>query len=383
MHSLLLIVLLALSPAAAPTSTLPQTFTTIARQADTARTQNRVADAILLYREGTHLRPSWADGWWYLGSLLYDQDRLSEAADAFRRLMSATSHNGPAHAFLGLCEYETGSYDDALGQFRAWAAAGWPATDQLRDVAVYHYALLLTRQGRFVESLYLLATLAERLGNTPELSEAMGLASLRMRNLPEDFPAEARERIWLAGEAALYAALAPPDFDRADAFASRLEGRYPNQPSVHYFRATLYGFEGKSAEAEREYRSELTISANDEPSLAAITAIDLDKGNVEEAGEFAQRAIDADPKNAEAHHLLGRVLLEKGDLQASLKELEIAKRIAPDSPGVRAHLAMVYGRMGRTQDAKAESAAFLTLKNKRNIMAPPGTKRGTIREAKP
>lgn len=358
-------------------------FKVIAGQAEVARSQDRVADAIRLYREGTHLRPSWSDGWWYLGSLLYDQDRFSEAAPAFRNVLSTTSHNGPAHAFLGLCEYETGDYDDALGQFRAWARAGWPATTQLRDVAVFHFALLLTQDGQFVESLYLLATLAERLGKTPELSEAMGLASLRMRNLPETYPPEARERVWLAGEAALYAALSPPDFERADAFASRLEARYPSQPEVHYFRATLYGFERKPMEAEREYRSELKISPDNEPSLAAITSIDLDKGNLAEAGEFARRAVDTDPNNAETHHLLGRVLLEKGDLQASLKELETAKRIAPASPAVRAHLAMVYSKLGRTQDAKAESAAFLMLKNKHDIMAPNDMKHGTTQESVP
>jgi tetratricopeptide (TPR) repeat protein len=368
---------------AASATPVAESFQKIAQDAQSARSQDRVADAIRLYREGAHLRPSWSDGWWYLGSLLYDQDRFSEAADAFRHLMSATSHNGPAHAFLGLCDYDTGSYDDALVQFRAWAAAGWPATDQLRDVAVYHYALLLTRNGRFVESLYLLSTLAERLGETPELSEAMGLASLRMRNLPEDFPPEARERIWLAGEAASYAAQSPPDFDRADAFALRLEKRYPMQSGVHYFRGTLYGFEGKKPEAEHEYRSELTISPKDEPSLAALAALDLENGNLAEAGLFAQRAVEIDPNNSEAHHLLGRVFLENGDLQASLKELEIAKRLAPESPGVRAHLAMVYGRLGRTQDAKAESAAFLVLKNKRNIMTPPGTKHGATRENRP
>lgn len=365
--------------ATASAASVPSRFEAIAAQAEAARSQDRVPDAIRLYREGTRLRPSWNDGWWYLGSLLYDQDRYSEATIAFHHVLASTSHRGPALAFLGLCEYETGGSDDALAHFRAWAGAGWAGTSQLRDVAVFHFALLLTREGRFVESLSLLATLAQRLGDTPGLSEAMGLASLRIRNLPEDFPPELRERIWLAGEAALHAAESPPGFERADEFAARLESRYAGESDVHYFRGTLYRFEGKPADAEREYREELNISPRHAPSLVALAELELDKGELAEAGTLARRAADSDPANAEAHHLLGRVYLSNGELRSSLAELQEAKRLAPDSAGVRSHLAMVYTKLGRPQEAKAESVAFLALKDKQDVMAPPKQKLGAIK----
>ncbi len=361
---------------AASADTVPDRFETIARQADTARTQERVPEAIRLYREGTHLRPSWDDGWWYLGSLLYDQDRFSEAGVAFQHLLVNTSHRGPAYAFLGLCDYGTGKYDDALAQFRAWARAGWAGTRELRDVADYHFALLLTRDGKFVESLFLIAPLTQRLGDNPEIVEAMGLASLRIPYLPENYPPELRERIWLAGKAALYAAQSPKDFERADEYAARLESRYGTQPEIHYFCGTLKGFEGKKAEAEREYREELKISPNHAPSLDALAGFDLERSDLAEAGAFARRAVAADSNDAEAHHLLGRVLLETGDLRASASELETAKKLAPDSPLVRSHLAMVYTKLGRPREAKIEAAAFLALKSKEEVMAPPEVKLG-------
>jgi predicted Zn-dependent protease len=250
----------------------------------------------------------------------------------------------------------------------------------LVDVAVFHFALLLTRDGKFIESLYLLASVAPRLGNVPELSEAMGLASLRIRHLPETCPPEMRERIWLAGKAALYAAQSPRDFVRADEFASRLEKRYPSQPDIHYFRGIIFTFEGKTAEAEREYRNELAISPHHSPAMVALATIDLERANRDEAGQLARNAVDADPGNPEAHHLLGRVMLETGDLHDSLNELETAKRLAPDNAGVRAHLAMVYTKLGRTQEAKAESAALLALKNKEDVMAPANVKLSVAKE---
>lgn len=379
MRPVLIAVLVCLSTIACA-APVPSRFEAIAAQAESARAQDRIPQAIRLYREGTHLRAAWTDGWWYLGSLLYDQDRYSEATGAFQHVIASASHRRPALAFLALCEYETGRYDDALGHFRAWARAGWGGTPQLRDVAVFHFALLLTRDRRFVESLYLLSTLAQRLGDTPELTEAMGLASLRMSNLPLNYPPELRERIWLTGKAALYAAQSPADFQRADEFASRLESRYATQPDVHYFRGTIFAFEGKKPDAEREYREELNISPNHAPALVALVTLDLEKGELAEAGQLAHRAVEADPNDAEAHHLLGRVCLSSGDLHTSLTELQTAKRLAPDSAAVRSHLAMVYSKLGRASDAKAESDAFLALKNKESVMAPAEEKLGATRQ---
>ena len=216
----------------------------------------------------------------------------------------------------------------------------------------------------------MLASAAPRLGDVPELSEAMGLASLRLRYLPEDFPPQKREAIWLAGKAALYAALTQQQFDQADEYAARLESRYGSEPGVHAFRATLYGFELKKTEAEREYRTELKISPNDVVSMVALAQIDLEKGELAEGGELAERALDSDSKDAEAHHVLGRVLLARGDLNGSLRELETAKQLTPGNPAVRSHLAMVLSKLGRTEEAKAESAAFVVLKNKQDVMVP-------------
>ena len=371
-----LLFFLLLLPASSPAVPHPPatSFETIAKQADTARDSNHVAEAINLYSQGVRLRPQWSEGWWSLGSLLYDQDRFAEAEVALKHFAAQTAKPGVAHAFLGLCEYETKEYDHALAHFRAWARAGWPGTPQLIDVSVLHFALLLTRDGEFVQALYLLASEAAKAGDNPALSEAMGLASLRVRNLPEDYPPERREMVWLAGEAAVYAAQSGHDFARADEFATRLESRYSQQPEVHYFRGTLFTFEARAADAEREYREELSISPLHVPAMLALVDIDLDKNELAEAGVFASKAVALEPKNPEAHHVSGRVLMASGQLEVSAKELEAAKQLAPDSPLVRSHLAMVYSRLGRAQQAKAEASAFLALKSKQGVLAPPEEK---------
>ncbi len=364
-----LLVLFAASSLAVPDS--QKSFQTIATEADAARSADHIRDAINLYTEGLRLRPKWSEGWWSLATLLYDQDRFPEARTAFQKFVATTSKPGVAYSFLGLCEYETHEYDKALAHFRAWASAGWPGTPQSVDVSVFHFALLLTRDGEFVQALYLLATEAAKMGATPGLAEAMGLASLRMRDLPEDYGPQQREMVWLAGEAAVYAAQSPPEFDRANEYSDRLASRYAEQADVHYFRGTLLTMENRASDAEHEYRETLRLSNKHVPAMLAVTEIDLDKNQIEEADTLAREAVELAPKDSAAHHALGRVLMAKNQDEASAKELEVAEQLAPDSALVHSRLAIVYGKLGRTQEAKAEAATFMRLKRHEGVLAPP------------
>jgi tetratricopeptide (TPR) repeat protein len=220
----------------------------------------------------------------------------------------------------------------------------------------------------------MLSTEAAKLGSTPALTEAMGLASLRIAKLPEEYPPPQREMVWLTGEAAAHAALSPPDFAQADEYAKRLLVHHADQPNVHYFVGTLFTFENKSEEAARDFREELRVSPQHIPAMLALVAIDLDNNRLPEAESFAEQTTALEPANAEAHHALGRVLLASGKLDQSIHELETAKTLAPHSAPIRSHLAIAYGRTGRTREAQAEASAFSSLSKTEGVLVPPGIK---------
>lgn len=364
--------LLLASASAAPTS-LPKGFPEIAQRADAARKADRMQDAIDLYGAGVRLYPRWKDGWWWLGSLLYDQDRFPEAQAALQHFVQLSPNPAPAYAFLGLCEYETHNYSKALSSFQIWARKGSPGTDQLINVAGFHWALLLTRQGHFVEALYLLTEQMQKIGGNAVLKEALGLASLRIPSLPEDYPADRREMVWLAGEAAMFASMRPQQFERADEYANRLVLRYPGEPNVHYFRGTLLGFEDKPLEAEQEFLKELQITPNHVPAMLELARLHL-LDDLVAATSYARSAVQIDPKNAQAHHVLGRALLATQHYPDSAQELEAAKQLAPDSAPIRYQLAEAYRKLGRKKEAEKETADFNLLKDKQQVLAPPEEK---------
>src|ERR687886_269438 len=107
-------------------------------QADEARAASDFDRAIELYRKGVALRPNWAEGWWYLATLLYERDSYGEAARAFARAAALQPKAGAAWAMLGLCEYQLGRYDDALGHIYQARKIGLVNNPDLIRVMIYH-----------------------------------------------------------------------------------------------------------------------------------------------------------------------------------------------------------------------------------------------------
>jgi len=136
--------------ASAVGQTTPQTFEELSTTAQKAYEANR-PEAAQLYAKAVKLRPDWAQGWWALGMIQYERDHYSECRDALTRMVKLDASAAPGWALLGLCEFRTKQYDDSLQHLKkahmlvSVRQSGGP----LLDMADYHLALLLTRQGAF------------------------------------------------------------------------------------------------------------------------------------------------------------------------------------------------------------------------------------------
>ena len=133
------------------------TFETLSKQATAAREHNDLVKAIGLYQGALKLKPAWAEGWWYLGTLFYDQDRYPAGRDAFRHAAALDPKNAKAFAMLGLCEYRTHEYEPALGHLNRARMIGIGAIDpQMLQVLMYHTGVLLTRFGEYEAAMLVL-----------------------------------------------------------------------------------------------------------------------------------------------------------------------------------------------------------------------------------
>ena len=146
------------SPAAAQTAAAPDD---LAQKAGAAREAGRLQEAIGLYRQSVKNHPDWLEGWWYLGTLLYDRDLYAEGKDAFRQVVALDPKNGTALAMLSLCEFGVKEYEQSLADMEEARHLGMASSIEFMSVARYHDGILLTRFGRFREANQALQYLAK------------------------------------------------------------------------------------------------------------------------------------------------------------------------------------------------------------------------------
>jgi tetratricopeptide (TPR) repeat protein len=356
-----------LAPDAKPQAGAPATIPLIEKQAEAARKENRVDDAIRLYKKGLAVKPSWDEGWWSLGTLHYSLDQFAEARAAFRHLTAIQPGAGAPWAMLGLSEFELKDYDQSLSHLRHAADLHSGQDEAIADEANFRLALLLTRYQEYEGAMKILSQFAQRNLHDVKFVEGMGIAALRKPLLPSEVVPTDRQLIMDVGRV-MYDATALRTTEvlmtapEVGTEFKILVDKYPETPNIHY----LYGSFLMFADADgglREIKKELEISPAHVPAMVTIAHEYIQRKDFQSALPYAQKAAELEPHSFPALTVFGRVLVE-GDLDSKrgIQELEEARKLAPGSPQVRIALATAYTKAGRKEDAARERREFLRLR---------------------
>jgi Flp pilus assembly protein TadD len=87
----------------------------------------------------------------------------------------------------------------------------------------------------------------------------------------------------------------------------------------------------------------------------------LQRKDVEAGLPLAEEAVKQAPRLPLAHYLLGRLLLEAGQNQRAVQELEAAAQMVPNEARVYFALARAYTRVKRKEDADRARETFTRL----------------------
>lgn len=329
----------------------PNDFRSLAAQATTARVENQSPQAIQLYKQALQLNPEWKEGWWYLGLLQYGKDSYSAAEEALTHYIALDRDAGPAFALRGLCEFETGDYGVSLQDIERGLSLG--AGNQLRNEQIlrYHEALLLARLGRFQDALRAYAWFANKGITSPELMEQIGLAGLRISEMPPDAGEKQRSLFAAAGNAA-YQYMAGHESE-ARALFRELFQQFPDAPNAHL----LYGyllFERDPEEALGEFKRELGVAPSNSGANIMLAWAYLMQNDPAAALPYAEKVQQDQATLPIAHLVLGRSLVGTGDVLNGIRHLEKAKQLDPGNLEVHIGLAEAYSKAGRKEDAWRE-----------------------------
>ncbi|HEU5183963.1 MAG TPA: tetratricopeptide repeat protein [Gemmatimonadaceae bacterium] len=76
------------------------------------------------------------------------------------------------------------------------------------------------------------------------------------------------------------------------------------------------------------------------------------KGQLDLALKVALRGLERHPHDAEAHDLLARVAVDRGELERAFDEWDVVRRLAPDHLGARKGMGYVLFKQGRFAEAQ-------------------------------
>jgi len=336
-------------------------FDRAAARAEQARGANRIGEAIELYRKALTLRPNWAEGWWYLGTLLYERDDFAGAASALRRATDLSPNAGTAWVMLGLCEFKLGRHSDALEHIQQGRRLGAGDEPQLRPVMLYHEGLLLLGKGDFERAQETLGLLSGDGVESEELITALGLSALRTRfsELLAGGP-ELRELVRRAGRAEHLAA--QKKFGEALGEYERLAADYPKAPNVQYAYGRFLLVSSYDEKAVAALRREIENMPGHLPARLLIADTMLRLKDFAGGLPYAEEAVRLSPRLALARYLLGSLLTGAGQGARAVTELETAARLKPDEPRIHYALSRAYEQAGRREDARRSLATFARLK---------------------
>lgn len=330
----------------------------VAREAGQARETNRLDEAIELYRKAVSDNPAWTEGWWYLGTLLYDRNDYTGAATAFKIAAALDPRTGTTLVMLGLCEAKLGKNTEALKHLQQGRTLGIAADPQLRHVMLYSLGTLWLDRGNdhgdFDNAQDALDALVREGVESEDLTTALGLAVLRMRP-----PAENPELVRAAGHAESLAAQrsklaeALPEYER---FAAA----FPKIQNVQFAYGKFLLANHYDDQAVAAFQRELENTPHHLLARLGIAGI---KTRTDPAGglPYAEEAVKLAPELPETHYLLGVLLLDTGKVSQAIAELEIAQRAEPDVAKIYFALGRAYARAKRTGDAARARATFARL----------------------
>ena len=349
-----------------------ESFEKLAERARAAMDAERIPEAIRLYTRATVLEPAWPEGWWHLGTLLFDARRFMEARDAFAHFVSVERKQpGPGFGMLGLSEFQLQHYPKALAALERGRTLGLGTDQAFIGTVLFHDGLLNTLVGKPEIALERLTRAANQIAashpDAPkdavfanlELLDAFGIAALRIPKLPSSLPAAQMPLVRQAGRAQAFVAL--QDRVTAETEFKQLLAEFPSEPGVHY----VYGvflLKEHPLLAVDEFRRAIEVSPSHDAARIQLALELLRTADYEQGLKYAKEAVRLAPGNFVAHVACGRLWLALGKADRALPELRTAVKLAPGSPDAHFALSQALSEAGRHGESAHERAEFERLK---------------------
>jgi tetratricopeptide (TPR) repeat protein len=334
-------------------------FNQLKKEADQARKDQRNAEACRIYEQLVKLKPGWAEGWWYLGSLYYQQRQFVAASVSLEKFTALEPENGQGWGLRGIAEYYSREYKAALQHLTQARELGLGDNLELARNVRFHQALLLNRSRHFEEAMAILSGFGVEHLESAAVLDALGAAALRVAEPVDQLPAPKQEMVRLFGKATFLAA--EQKLDESLKLFEELEIRYRGQPNVAFVFGLALLVEKQYEKAMEYFNLELARDPNHIPSLLRLAFRMLEINQLDSCASYALKIIELEPEDYAGYYLMGRIQLYQREYPQAITSLEKSASLAPELAAIQYALYEAYHRVGRQEDSRKARTRFLEL----------------------
>jgi Flp pilus assembly protein TadD len=319
--------------------------------------------AIPIFRQIISLDPQDVDARGNLGVLLFFQNNYAEAITEMRAALQLNQKLWRIQALLGTAEKRTGDLAAAQSDLEQ----SFPNLDdtKIQKQAGLELIEIASAAGDLDRAAEVVAQLEKIAPQDPQILFAAYQISLQtvdrtLLSMALAAPNSAELHMMMADEFVLQG-----DSDNAIAQYREAIRLNPQLAGVHFELAVQLKQSSNpalKAEAEREFRTALSLNQFDEKAWRGLGEIMADEGNFSAAKEDYTKALELFPKDSDAETDLAKLLVAHGDNQAATSLLESA--VKDDATNSVAHyqLSRLYRQAGKTADAQHEMEEFTRYK---------------------
>ena len=336
-------------------------FDDIAAKAAQARDADNLDQAVTLYRQAVHLRPSWAEGWWYLGTIAYDRKQYPDAVASLSKVVALAPKDANAFAMLGLSEAQLNQNHSALNHLTQALALGVGDEANMRQVVLFSQANLLISEGAFGQAQDILDNISRQRPTAGEdLLLALGRAVIGIPSSQSSLTPETRDLVMSAGHAEFFDANRQRD-EALEAYTDLVK-RFPKTHNVQFAYGRFLLNNHLDDQAVAAFQREIENTPQHLLARLGIAGALL-ATNPATGLPYAEQAVKLAPKLEEAHYLLGASLLLTGQTASAITELETARRLNSNDARVYFQLAKAYALVHRDSDAAQARQKFQQFKH--------------------
>ena len=292
-------------------------------------------------------------------ALVYEQMKdYAKARDAYEKLLALNPNSVVVLNNLAALYSERLNQLDRAYELAQKARNLAPGDGSIADTVGW----IVYKRGDYQQALTLLQESASKLPENPEVQFHLGMTNYMMGEVDaaraaferaahatSDFPSksEAQQRLaQLQGAAGQTTELSTIELEG-------LLKQQPNDPIVLKRLAEAYEKQGDAAKAAAAYMQ--TLKLNPKLLSSAVKVAELYAGPLQERGkalEFAKKARELAPNDAEAAGLLGRIALKAANFSWAYSLLQESARQRGNDPDILRDLALTAYALGKVPEAR-------------------------------